>query len=83
MTGGDLMRRQAEALFATVYRHRRYLELLYARWVAAGFPADDPLLLETRRSLLAYRELALVANDGRAKGVQRQYLKRAAAWPAV
>ena len=41
------------------------------------------MLLETQRSLLAYRELALVANDGRAKGVQRQYLRRATTWPAV
>lgn len=33
--------------------------------------------------MLPYRELALAANDGRAKGVSQQYLKRAKAWPVV
>ena len=83
MTSADLKPDQVEALFATVERMRLFVERLHARCAEVDGPADSLLRREARRAVLAYRELALVANDGRAKGVQRQYLKRAGGWPAV
>lgn len=83
MKSGDLKPAQVEALHATVDRHRRFLERLHARCVELDGPADSPLRREARLAVLAYRALALAANDGRPEGVRRDYLDRAAAWPAA
>jgi hypothetical protein len=79
----DLTPTQAEALFAIVERQRIYVERLYARCVELGYPKDDHLRQHAAYAVRAQRELCLVANEGRQKGVYRQYLRRSKSWPKV
>ena len=77
----DLNDDQVEALFAHVDWHCWWLQRLYDRMNARGFPPTDSLRLRVRAALAAHRELALHLNDSRRKGRAHPYLKRAQDWP--
>jgi hypothetical protein len=72
-----------EALFAIVERQRVFVEKVYARCVELEYPKEDLLRQHAARAVLAQRELCLVVNGGRQKGVYRQYLRRSKSWPTV
>jgi hypothetical protein len=77
----DLTPTQAEALFAIV--ERVFLEGVYSRCVELGYPDNDLLRQHAARALVAERKLCLVVNEGRQKGLYRQYLRRSRRWPKV
>jgi hypothetical protein len=79
----DLTAAQAEALFAIVERQRVYVERLYARCVELGYLKDDHLRQHAAFAVRVQRELCLVVNEGRQKGVYRQFLRRSKSWPGV
>ena len=76
----DFTPAQAEGLFAIVERQRVFVGKVYARCVPLG---TDLLRQHAARALVAQRELCLVVNEGRQKGVYRQYLRRSKSWPKV
>jgi hypothetical protein len=75
----DLTPAQAEALFSIVERQRVFVERLYARCVELGYPMDDHLRQHAAFAVVAQRKLCLAVNEGRPKGVYRQYLRRSKA----
>jgi hypothetical protein len=80
MDSVDLTDEQVERLFAQVDRQRIYLERLVSRMHARGFPDTDPVHFAARRALLAARELTLVVNGARRKGLARRFQRRARHW---
>jgi hypothetical protein len=64
VTSLDLKDEQFDVLFATIRAHLQYQHALLARLQTQNFPADDPLYLSCRESVLALRELYLIVNDG-------------------
>ena len=79
----DLTTAQSEALFTIVERQRAFLEKVYARCVELEYPKNDLLRQHVARALVAQRELCLVVNEGRQKGLYRRYLRRSKSWPKV
>jgi hypothetical protein len=66
-----------------VERQRVYVEKLYARCVERGYPKGDHLRQHAAFAVLAQRKLCLVVNEGRQKGVYRQYVRRSRSWPKI
>ena len=83
MDTADLRPEQIEAMFAVVDRYRLFHEKLYRRCLECGFPPNDLLRDHARRSLLAFRQLALTVNDQRRKGLCRRFMKQSQSWPPV
>jgi hypothetical protein len=79
----DLIPAQSEALFAIVERQRVYVERLYARCIELDYPKDDHLRRHAAFAIRAHRELCLAVNEGRQKGVYRQYLRLSKSWPKL
>lgn len=65
MTLADLKPEQVEALIAAGERMRLFAERLHARCAKMDGAANSLRRRERQRAVPAYRDLALVANDGR------------------
>ena len=60
-----------------------FLEKVYARCVELDYPKQDVLRQHAASAVLAQRQLCLAVNEGRQKGVYRQYLRRSKSWPKI
>lgn len=76
----DLKPEQIEALFAQLERRRRWLDKLVARMISIGFEPDDELRLAAERAYREVKQMCLIVNDLRSKGVSHRTQKDSRRW---